>query len=347
MLNLKGYDMKDIKKVSIIVPVYNVEKYIKRCVYSLINQDYSNIEIILVDDGSPDKCPDIIDEFAKVDKRIIVIHQTNGGVSNARNAGLKVACGEYIMFVDGDDWVDRDYVSYFVSLLEQSKCEVGFNHCIYNFSSDKSNDGHRMVSAEQAIEWIYSEYIFVAVWNKIYKADFLRNNKLTFCEKIWYGEGMLFNIEALQYVDRVEIGEKCVYHQTFNPNSAMREFRLDSNYCGIASLWLQRSKWKKNNDAIENAWAFHRYRYNRSIINGIVRTDTLRKHYDGFRECKYNLRGGLKIALKNEKSMKKKLGWICYSICPVLMAKRAARKWERQAYESINSDRRDRLQEKF
>lgn len=93
--------MKDL--ISIIVPVYKVEKYLRRCIQSIICQTYSNIEIILVDDGSPDRCPEICDEYASKDERIKVIHQENKGVSAARNAGLDAAKGEYVAFVDSDD----------------------------------------------------------------------------------------------------------------------------------------------------------------------------------------------------------------------------------------------------
>lgn len=104
------------KLVSIIVPVYNVEKYIDKCVRSLLKQDYGNIEVILVDDGSPDKSGYIIDRLKEEDNRIVVIHQENHGVSSARNAGMAVASGEYITFVDGDDWVDQDNL-YTVDLI--------------------------------------------------------------------------------------------------------------------------------------------------------------------------------------------------------------------------------------
>ena len=99
------------KIVSIIVPVYNVEKFIFKTVNSILNQDYKNIEIILVDDGSPDNSARIIDELAKKDNRIVCVHKENGGVSSARNAGLKIATGEYVTFIDGDDWVEPNYVS--------------------------------------------------------------------------------------------------------------------------------------------------------------------------------------------------------------------------------------------
>ena len=93
--------------LSIIVPVYNVEQYLSRCVDSLVNQTYHNIEIILVDDGSPDRSGEICDEYAKKDKRVKVIHQSNGGLSDARNTALDIAKGDYLMFVDSDDWIEK------------------------------------------------------------------------------------------------------------------------------------------------------------------------------------------------------------------------------------------------
>lgn len=104
--------------VSIIVPIYKVEPYLRRCVDSIVCQTYTNLEIILVDDGSPDTCPQICDEYANKDKRIVVIHKKNGGLSDARNAGLNSCKGEYISFIDSDDYVDYDFIE---SLIEPIK----------------------------------------------------------------------------------------------------------------------------------------------------------------------------------------------------------------------------------
>ena len=103
---------KNVRKelISIVIPVYKVELYLEKCIESIINQTYKNLEIIIVDDGSPDNCPQICDEYSKKDKRIKVIHKENGGLSDARNAGIDIATGKYIAFVDSDDYVSDDYV---------------------------------------------------------------------------------------------------------------------------------------------------------------------------------------------------------------------------------------------
>lgn len=118
-----------MEQISIVVPIYKVEAFLDRCVASLVNQTYQNLEIILVDDGSPDRCGQICDEWAKKDARIRVIHKENGGLSDARNAGIGIATGKYIAFIDSDDWVSKLYIEklYQIMQLENgdiAECEI-------------------------------------------------------------------------------------------------------------------------------------------------------------------------------------------------------------------------------
>lgn len=321
---------KENEKVSIIVPIYNVERYIEKCVMSLIKQDYSNIEIILVNDGSPDHSAAIINQLALHDSRIQIIHKENGGVSSARNAGILEASGDYIMFVDGDDWVEPNYVSYFLNLLKNNNCSVGMDTKNFYAGSTQTENKTYTVSAEKAIEWIYMGKLFVAVWNKIYNTAFLKENAIYFNDEIWYGEGMLFNIEVLQFCDKVAIGEKSVYHQTVNPDSAMRSFNLKSNLCGIRSLELQKGKWAKVNDRIEKAWDYHRYCFNRSILDGLVRANMAQKNKVLYSECKSNIRKDIKLPLAADISLKQKLSWIAYAVATDMMCARSAKKFVKQ-----------------
>ena len=113
------------KKISVIIPVYNVEKYLRRCIDSVLAQTYENLEIILVDDGSPDRCPQICDEYAILDSRVKVIHKNNGGQSSARNAALdSELTGDYVTFVDSDDWIAKDYYEHGVELIDQTDADV-------------------------------------------------------------------------------------------------------------------------------------------------------------------------------------------------------------------------------
>ena len=110
--------------ITIVIPIYKVENYLDKCVKSVINQTYKNLEIILVDDGSPDNCPKKCDEYEKKDTRIKVIHKENGGLSDARNAGIDIAKGKYITFIDSDDYVSEDYVEYMYNLLKQNNTKM-------------------------------------------------------------------------------------------------------------------------------------------------------------------------------------------------------------------------------
>lgn len=121
-------------KISVIVPIYNVEKYLDKCINSIVNQTYQNLEIILVDDGSPDKCYQICDEWAKKDARINVIHKKNGGVSSARNAGLDVATGDFIGFVDGDDIIAPDFYETLADEAEKNSADI--SACFFKYYND-------------------------------------------------------------------------------------------------------------------------------------------------------------------------------------------------------------------
>lgn len=314
------------KLVSVIVPIYNVEKYIEKTVKSVLEQDYKNIEVILVDDGSPDKSSLIIDELSRGDDRVICIHKENGGVSSARNVGIKIAKGEYITFIDGDDWVEPNYISYLLSLIETHDCEIGMNLNNYSEYNNKSSKNNYVISSEKAIEWIYLEKIFVAVWNKIYKADLLKRCQILFDESIWYGEGMLFNIDCLQNVDSVAIGGKCVYHQVSNPNSAMRKFNVKSNICGIRSLEVQKKHWKKKNKKIVDAWNYHRRAFNLTIASGIARCDLEQEFMELYEECISKLKHNLWVSLKVDIPIKLKLVYVAWAINPQYMANRCKRK---------------------
>lgn len=165
--------------ISVIVPVFKVEQYLDRCVESIVNQTYKNLEIILVDDGSPDNCPQMCDAWAEKDNRIKVIHKPNGGLSDARNAGMAVAVGEYIAFTDSDDWVDSRYIELLYCGIKQ--CGATLSACGVSevYSMDKCKDIVENVDvscwdAEGALSTLLRGQTFKAVaWNKLYHRSLL------------------------------------------------------------------------------------------------------------------------------------------------------------------------------
>ena len=178
-------------KVSFIIPIYKVEAYLNQCVDSILAQTYRDIEVILVDDGSPDRCPEMCDTYAEQDSRVRVVHKVNGGLSDARNGGLKVATGEYVVFVDSDDfWVDEKQLESLVHMVSEHKdCDfIGFN-CSYYYP--ESNTYKPWPAYSEAISkpasgndilqtLVKSGTVPMSAWMKIIKRTFLIDNALLF-----------------------------------------------------------------------------------------------------------------------------------------------------------------------
>ncbi len=162
--------------ISIIIPVYKVEKYLEKCIQSVINQTYENLQIILVDDGSPDNCGKICDEYAKKDHRIEVIHKSNGGLSDARNKGLEIAKGEYIGFVDSDDYIESDMYEVLYNLLKQYNVDVSICN-FYTVSQGKiaiknADNGIKEYNRIEILkEILLDNDIQSYAWNKLYKRE--------------------------------------------------------------------------------------------------------------------------------------------------------------------------------
>ena len=171
----------DTAKISVIVPVYKVEPYLDKCVSSIVNQTYTNLEIILVDDGSPDNCPAMCDAWAEKDSRIRVIHKTNGGLSDARNAGMTVATGELMAFVDSDDWIAPDMYEYLYQRLTEDNsdiadCGVQMVWEDKNLCRMLTRAGNCVLNQEEAMRAIIEEsWLKQPVWYKLYKTDLIRD----------------------------------------------------------------------------------------------------------------------------------------------------------------------------
>lgn len=210
-----------MKKVSIIVPLFKSETFLKKLIDSVLEQTYKNFELILVDDGSPDSSGKIADEYATIDDRVKSFHKENGGCCEARNYGLNKATGEYLMFADGDDWLETDCVEYLVNLIENNNCEMSMTDSIFTTRDRKVNDEDyiRVWTKEEAICGILYAYIPIGPWNKMYTTKVVREHNLSFSVP-WFGEGLYFSTMCAQYSNRVAVGHKRIYNYRLNnPNS--------------------------------------------------------------------------------------------------------------------------------
>ncbi|MBR4327899.1 MAG: glycosyltransferase [Bacteroidales bacterium] len=171
--------MSENPLVSVIVPIYKVENYLRECVNSIISQSYKNLEIILVDDGSPDKCPEICDEYALKDSRIRVIHKPNGGLSDARNAGIEIAKGEYLSFVDSDDVIHSQMIEVLMKPLIEDK-GLKMSACQFlDFDDGKEFDKNQELKQVEIIDFreYFTKRIWTTAWGKVYEKSLFKNIK--------------------------------------------------------------------------------------------------------------------------------------------------------------------------
>ena len=199
--------------ISIIIPVYNVEQYLHRCVDSVLNQTYKNLEIILVNDGSPDNCPFICDEYAKKDKRIIVVHKKNGGLSSARNEGIQKSQGDWLLFLDSDDLLnDSDNLQNISEIISNNKTDTYFFSNIIEFSSHTKHKPHsglenKMYNSSSLYKACIKKNIYFCAPMFICRRQFILHNKLFFYENIVH--------EDMEWVPRLMASSKNIFHSNF------------------------------------------------------------------------------------------------------------------------------------
>ncbi len=311
-------------KVSIIIPVYKVDKYLRNCLESCRTQDHRNIEIIVVDDGSPDGCATIMDEFAARDDRFKMIHQSNGGVSTARNAGLDIATGDYYMFIDGDDRVEPDYVSYFVKLAQDTDSDVCVSRKQFQDANDRQTPVEEVTiwTNEEAVQHGFMHGVEIGVWNKIFRADFWRRHHLRFNPNFWFGEGLTIEITAFQLANHVGAGNRKVYHQTRNPESATRKFNFDSWWnSGLTVLKYLKENFVVRSKKVLRAWNFHWWWVHFSIIKEILRSGEVSRYETYFKRCKREVRKYALCQWLNPIPLKLKVFAVAMLISPTLAAR--------------------------
>lgn len=212
---------------SIIVPIYNIENYIEKCVESLINQTYKNLEIILVDDGSTDSSGKICDKYIEKDNRIKTIHKENGGLSSARNSGIEVAVGDYVLFVDGDDFLSKNAVEILVKTLIEYSCDIlCFNAYQYK---NENIIGNVITSKFDDIEESKKHAIInPAAWARAYKNSFLKKNHFYFKEGIIY-EDLALIPGLSSYTENIRFIDDCLYYYVIRENSIMNITKFREN----------------------------------------------------------------------------------------------------------------------
>lgn len=271
--------------VTVVVPVYNVEKYLDRCIDSIVNQTYNNLEIILVDDGSPDNCPQMCDDWAKKDSRINVIHKKNAGLGMARNSGIEIATGQYIFFIDSDDYIDKYAVGKSVDTAMNSKSQVVmFGHSDFDdfgnivplkMKTDKLYfEGIELINDLLPGLFVYDRGLGVRTGNKMFSLDLLKENRLFFkSEREIISEDAYFILEVFKFVNKVAILPESLYFYYRNPKSLTSTYREDRQEKNDYFLAKSLEKIKANNypdcvaKAVKNRYHFYTISALKQIMN--------------------------------------------------------------------------------
>lgn len=313
-------NIEDIK-VSVIVPIYNVEKFVGKCIESIIHQTHKNLEIILVNDGSTDSSGSICDQYSQKDERIIIIHQSNKGVSITRNVGIDTATGEYICFIDGDDYVMKDYVEYLLNLVVEYKAEIGLTTETFgNFQHNQiKEDQIEVWNSEEATENILCYNVPIGCYCKIFKRDFIGTN-IRFIPDIFIGEDFNFNVATFQRAKKIVSGKKRIYYyRRDNPTSAMTKFSIKKCENGLEALQIIKKDFIIDTERISKAWQYANWRTHSDFYDRIVLAKAQKEYPKMYKKCLTITKKEALIALKVPTSKQHKIRAIIMKIYPSLI----------------------------
>ncbi len=291
--------------ISIIMPVYNVEKYIKKAISSILCQTYGNFELLIINDGTKDNSVAIAEDYKNIDDRIQIFHKSNGGLSDARNYGLSKAKGDYIYFVDSDDWIEPNLLEVALKFIKEQNAEL----ILFGYFLDSENYNGELLSSniitvDQPVVFLRDQHNLVITrktlglmgyaWNKFYSTSFLNSNKLKFEKGVSLVEDILFNTRAFALVNKIAILDKPLYHYLNRQvPSLIKKFHINSfdlHLKKLAALDYFLGQWGIDNErknkvlsqslvsgiryAIYSVFAFEndlnywqKYRYIKAILN--------------------------------------------------------------------------------
>lgn len=297
--------------ISVIVPVYKTEKYLDKCLDSIVNQTYKNLEIVLVDDDSPDSCPQICDDWVKRDSRIKALHIQNNGVANARNQGLNVVNGDYIGFVDSDDWTDPNmYEMLFTNLIEHN---ADIAVCAYQINNEQDCDSNlRKISQFDALKRICTgDYKYGVIWNKLYKKSVIKDIKMP---DLVCCEDLVFNYFVFKNADKVVEFDNKLYHYYQNEDSAVHKAFSIGAFDALKSKEIIAEDNKNGELKPYILWGLILSCY--VLINNIIKTKMFYDKYPKLR--KYIVNNFIDILKSNVFSVKDKIKTIIFVFFPLV-----------------------------
>lgn len=255
------------EKISVIVPVFNMEQYLKRCMASLLNQTYQNLEIILVDDGSTDNSPKLCDEYADTDDRVKVIHKTNGGLSDARNAGLLIATGDYIGYVDSDDWIEPQMYQKMYEACKKNNAQIAvckYANIIQGKRIDNGTKLEKVLTRDELLKiYIAGDeqcVIYNSVWSKLFLRNIVENETFPVGHN---SEDIMYTTKAFCKVDKAVYIDECFYNYVLDrQGSIMNVKRGERMFRDEIPFWREHISYIREyvSDEMGDLAAYHFYR---------------------------------------------------------------------------------------
>lgn len=310
--------------VSVLLPAYGVEKYLPHCIESVMDQTYRNLEIIIVDDCSPDASGEIAENYAKKDERIKVYHHTkNLGLSGARNTGIEHATGEYVTFVDSDDWVEPDYVEYLLTIIKTTGSEIAMSRNFFTsrFRKQIEKDMVYTITSEDMLCDIFYNRIHVGVWNRIYKRTLLDGKRFRLESKT--GEGMQFNTQVLPCAERIGVGLRRVYtYNVDNDNSATKMPNIEKQALGsVETMDFIKENLKPRSKRIDEAVEYQYFTTALYALGHLIRAEKQKEYADFYQRLVRYCRKTATVTLHMEISKKQMLKSLFVWFSPYLTVK--------------------------
>lgn len=303
--------------VSVLVAAYNVEEYVAHCIETVIKQKYNNLEIIIVDDASTDNTGKIVDDFVSKDSRITVFHHSiNKGLSSARNTGLEHAHGEYITFIDSDDWIEPDYVEYLMKIINETSSDISMSR--NSFTSQLHEqiqiDHIYSITPEDMLCDVLYNHVNVAVWNRMYKKTVIGDRR--FRPELKTGEGLQFNTQVIPHAITIGVGLRRVYvYNVDNDSSATKKPNIDKQaYGAIETMKIIKNNLVPRSARLDDAVDYQCFATELYAMIHLVRAKACKEHQDFYRylvhEIRHTAPRTFTMEISTGQKMKSLIAWI-------------------------------------
>lgn len=289
--------------VSILIPAYSAAAYLPQCLDSILKQTYRDLQVVIVDDGSKDNTLEVCREYAEKDARIEVYHQENQGVAATRNHLLDRVKGDYVLFVDADDWIESDMVEYLMNVAQNHSADFVMCDRVIN-DTEPSHEEPNVFELDQEhaiVDFLHHDYFIGALWNKLFKREVTEG--IRFNKRIWYGEDALFTWGVLQKTQRVVVSSKQLYHQYMNEESISHQPFGEKKLTGHQTWTIigedVKKRWPQYTELVKGTFArSDMYLLQQASMGGYPKDEHIK-------ELQFNVRKNYKYLVPRLKSTKR------------------------------------------